>query len=175
MERARATPSRFPRSGRCVAAAALLLVLAAPAGPVAAQVPDPVRVGVTWGGISFLGLTFEYQWRNWAVDVNLGTWSLRDVSLSVVGKHYLGPGEDLRPYVGGGLWGVVAFSDEGIGSVLVARAPVGAEWEFVDRNFLGVGMNVNRGLWVDRTDPDDDTPLNRRLVPLPGFYYRWRP
>jgi len=40
---------------------------------------------------------------------------------------------------------------------------------------LGAAMNINRALWVRRTDPDDDTPLNRRVVPLPGVYYRWKP
>jgi hypothetical protein len=28
-------------------------------------------------------------------------------------------------------------------------------------------------VWVRRTDPEDDTPLNRRLVPIPGISYRW--
>jgi len=38
---------------------------------------------------------------------------------------------------------------------------------------LGLTMNVNRALAVRRTDPGDQLPLNRRLVPLPGVYYRW--
>jgi len=170
-----AAPASRRRRPLLAATAGLLLASLASAPPLHAQAPDPVRIGITWGGVSFLGLTFEYQWESFSVEANVGTWTLRDLSVSVVGKHYFGPAEDLRPYVGGGLWGVLAFAEEGRGSVLVLRAPVGFEWEFVDRNYLGVGMSINRGLWVDRIDPDDETPLNKRLVPLPGFYYRWRP
>ena len=35
-------------------------------------------------------------------------------------------------------------------------------------------FNVNRALAVRRTDPADDLPLNGRLIPLPGVYYRWK-
>jgi hypothetical protein len=55
----------------------------------------------------------------------------------------------------------------------VLHAPVGLDWQAFDGHFLGAAMNVNRALWVRRTDPADDLPLNRRLVPLPGVYYRW--
>lgn len=121
-----------------------------------------------------MGLTFEYRWEGRSVDLTVGTWALQDVSVSVVGKQYLGPGS-LRPFFGIGLWGVAAFPEEGTGSVLVLRAPVGVDWRAVDENYLGAAMNINRGIWVRRSDPDDQTPLNRRPVPLPGFYYRWRP
>jgi len=166
--------SPFP-SLRRFGAGLLLVALFFFPRPSAAQDHDRLRIGITFGGTSTIGATFEYQWRSRSVEINVGTWRLRDISLSVVGKQYMGPEEDFRPFVGGGLWGVVAFTDEGRGSVLVARAPVGAEWRFVSSNFLTTTMNLNRGLWVDRVDPEDDTPLNRRLVPLPGFDYRWRP
>lgn len=154
----------------------LALTLAPPSAAAAqgADDPDRFRIGLTFGGISFVGLSVEYMRGDRSVDVTLGTWALRDMSLSVVGKQYLGPG-GLRPYFGAGLWAVVAFPDEGTGAVLAARAPVGVDWRVQGRNFLGGAMNINRGLWVHRTDPRDETPLNRRLVPLPGFYYRWRP
>jgi len=156
-----------------------LLVLAFLAAPLSLRgaTPDPgpdgFRFGVTLGGISFVGLSVEYLRGSRGIDVTVGSWALRDVSLSVVGKQYLGPGS-VRPFFGVGLWGVAAFPEEGTGSVLVLRAPVGMDWQIVKRSYLGAAMNINRGLWVHRSDPTDKTPLNKRLVPLPGFYYRWR-
>jgi len=154
----------------------LLAALVALPGAAAGQdAPTGLRVGLTLGGVSFVGITFEYQWDpSRSVDLTVGTWAFSDLSLSAVFKQYLGP-RGVQPYVGGGLWGVVAFTPEGRGGVLVARAPVGVDWRVIEENYLGAEVNVNRGLWVDRADPDDDTPLNRRFVPLPGFYYRWRP
>lgn len=161
-------------------ALALLLGAVAPGalavtpGAAAAQDTDGLRVGFTLGEISFVGLTLEYVRRNRSVELTVGTSALRDVSVSVVGKQYLGPG-GLRPFFGAGLWGLVAFPPEGTGAVLVARAPVGFDWRVVPRHHLGGAMTINRALWVQRTDPDDPTPLNRSPVPLPGFYYRWGP
>jgi hypothetical protein len=156
-------------------AAALILLLSPSRGEaLQPSAPDGFRIGLTVGGISFVGLSMEYRWQGRGVDITVGTWALRDVSVSVVGKQYLGPG-GLRPYFGIGLWGVAAFPEDGAGSVLVVRAPVGVDWRVVDENYLGAAMTINRGIWVKRSDPDDQTPLNRRLVPLPVFYHRWWP
>lgn len=135
---------------------------------------DGFRFGIMLGGISLVNLTMEYQWGSRSVDVAVGTWAFQDVSLSVVGKQYLGPGGS-RPFFGFGLWGVAAFAPEGTGSVLVLRAPIGVDTQILRGHNLGASMNINRALWVRRTDPDDETPLNRRVVPLPAVYYRWRP
>lgn len=164
----------LPELAVALASAALLLAVPASAGAVQAAEQDGLRLGVTLGGISFLGVSVEYRWGPRSVDLNVGTWALRDLSVSVVGKQYLGP-EGLRPYFGAGLWGVVAFPAEGSGSVLVLRAPIGVDWRAASDSFVGGAVSINRGLWVRRSDPADDTPLDRRLVPLPGFYYRWRP
>jgi hypothetical protein len=58
---------------------------------------------------------------------------------------------------------------------LVLRAPLGLDWSFVDDHSVGAALNLNRGLLVQRSDPLDDQPMNRRLVPLPELYYRFRP
>ncbi len=157
--------------GAAGAGLAALLLLADPASG-APHDPDGFRVGMTLGGISFVGVTLEYGWGDRSLDLTVGTWALRDVSVSLVAKQYLGP-DGLRPYFGAGLWGVAAFPDEGPGAVLVLRAPVGVEAEIGGEHFIGGAMNINRGLWVRRSRPDDETPLNRRLVPLPGLHYRW--
>lgn len=134
---------------------------------------DGVRFGLTVGGISTVGVAVEFFRDSRSIDITLGTWAFRDVSLSVVGKQYIG-GRDLRPFVGLGLWLVLARpADQRTGLGLVARAPVGLDWEAAESHSIGAAVSANRALAVRRPDPDDDLPLAGRLVPLPGMYYRW--
>ena len=93
----------------------------------------------------------------------------------MVGKEYFGTGA-LRPFLGAGLWLVGAAPPEPghqFGLAAVLHAPVGVDWRVVSDHYTGAAINVNQALWARRTDPEDDLPLNRRLVPLPGVYYRW--
>jgi hypothetical protein len=167
---ARRTPLRGPSAGLLAA----LLSLAPPAAAQGTGSGSAVRVGLAFGGISTFGATVEYVREHHALEVTVGTWSFRDLSVSVVGKEYFGAG-DLLPFVGGGLWVVSARpAGERTGVALVLQAPVGVDWQAADGSYLGMTLNVNRALAVRRTDPADELPLNRRLVPLPGFYYRWR-
>jgi hypothetical protein len=158
------------------AGALLLALLAFGAGRLSAQgsgTGNHVRVGVTFGGISTVGMSVEYVDEHRSLDLTVGTWSFRDVSAAVVVREYFGAG-DLLPFVGVGLWLVGAHpSGERTGFAAVLHAPIGLDWQALDNNYLGLAMNVNRALWVRRTDPEDDLPINRRLVPLPGVYYRW--
>jgi hypothetical protein len=161
---------------RRFAAALLVTASFAAAGPASAQrIGDGEggRLGLTFGGISTIGFSVEYFDGHRSLDLTVGTWSFRDVSASVVVKQYFGS-SDLMPFVGGGLWLVGASpSGERTGFAAVLQAPIGLDWRATGRHYLGFNLNVNRALWVRRTDPEDDLPLNRRLVPLPGFYYRW--
>jgi hypothetical protein len=137
--------------------------------------PEDLRVGLSFGGISFVGILLEYRWGDRSVEINLGTWSLRDLAVSVVGKQYFGPG-DFRPFSGVGLWAIVApygRPGEQTGFALLARAPVGVDWNVVADHHLGAHLSLNRALWIRRKDPLDSTPPTARLVPLPGFYYIW--
>ena len=158
--------------------ATTLLALLVFAGPTLAQSPgagDGVRFGISFGGISTVALDVELFRDNDALELSLGTWSFRDVSVSTVVKHYFGA-SSARPVVGAGLWMVASWAgEERTGVALVARAPVGVDWA-VDgsRHSVGALLNVNRGLLVRRTDPEDDLPMNRRLVPLPQVFYRFR-
>lgn len=107
-----------------------------------------------------------------AVELALGTWAFRDLSLSAVYKEYFF-GSRVRPFVGAGLWVVAAFPpEERTGLAFMVRAPVGLEWSFVDDHSVGAGLNVGRALAVRRSDPEDDLPLTGRIVPLPELYYR---
>ncbi len=162
---------------RLAAIGALCLApLAFHAAPAAAQgtgTGSSVRVGLTFGGISTVGLSIEYVNDYRSVDLTFGTWSFRDLSSAVVVRQYFGAGH-LLPFVGIGLWIVGAHpAGERTGFAAVLHAPIGLDWQALDDHYLGAVMNVNRALWVRRTDPEDDMPLNRRLVPLPGVYYRW--
>ena len=147
-------------------------------GALAAQGPDAgdgVRIGLTFGGISTVGFVVEYFDDARSVEVTVGTWAFRDLSVSVVGKEYFGPGA-LRPYLGLGLWLVGApppRDGERLGMAAVLRAPIGVDWRASEGHYMGAALSVNRALWARRTDPEDDLPLNRRFVPLPGLYYRW--
>lgn len=162
---------------RLLAVAVVLTALAGAAPRLAAQgtgTGSAVRVGIGFGGISTVGLTVEYVHEHSALELTVGTWSFRDLSVSVVGKQYLGAG-DLLPFVGGGLWLVAARPPgERTGVAAVLQAPVGVDWQAADESYVGMTLNVNRALAVRRTDPQDEAPLNRRLVPLPGVYYRWK-
>lgn len=161
------------------AAGLLVFVSLLVAAPTAAQTPGPdagdgVRFGFSIGGISTIGVTFELFRNSRSLELMVGTWRFRDVGVSAVVKQYLGAGA-ARPVVGLGLWTVAAKTagDERIGWSLVARAPIGVDWEVSDPNAFGFFLNVNRGLWVRRSDPGNDVPMNERLVPLPEVYYRY--
>ena len=150
------------------------------ASPLAAQTPADdmqLSIGVTAAGIGSIGASVEFLWGSRSIDVNLATFSFSEVSLAVTGKQYFGLG-DLRPFVGVGLWGIAGSTGqdgEQTGKVLLLRLPVGGDWNFTGNHHFGGSLAVNQGLWIDRADPEDDTPVNRRPVPLPGLYYRVEP
>jgi len=136
-----------------------------------------LRIGITAGGIGSIGASVEFLWGGRSIDVNLATFTFSEISLAVTGKQYFGGG-DLRPFVGVGLWGIAGSTGqegEQGGKALLLRLPVGGDWNFTGDHYFGVNLAVNEGLWIDRADPDDDRPINRRPVPLPGFYYRFEP
>ena len=168
------------RTAPLVSRAATLVVLLILALPftvpdrVSAQERGTLRVGLTTGGIGLWGLAVEYQFDEVALDLNVATFSFHDVNVSLTAKHYFGAG-DLRPFVGLGLWGAVGRPEEDPrdGIALLALAPIGADWQALDDHALGAAINVNRGLWIRRSDPQDDTPIGTRLIPLPAFYYRY--
>ena len=150
------------------------------ASPLAAQAPADdmqLRIGVTAAGIGSIGASVEFLWGSRSIDMNLATFSFSEVSLAVTGKQYFGRG-DMRPFVGVGLWGIAGSTGqdgEQTGKALILRVPVGGDWNFTGSQNLGGSLAVNEGLWIDRADPEDDTPVSRRPVPLPGFFYRFEP
>ena len=148
------------------------LVLAAAVAAVAAQsVAAQYRFGVSAGGASTLALVAEYRWPHQGVEVQLGTWGFRDVSLSATAKQYLGSSA-VEPFAGVGLWVMAASSEKGRGYGLLARVPVGFDVWFADRHSASVTVYLNRALALRRPDPEDLRPPRARLVPLPEFAYR---
>lgn len=160
---------------RSTVALAFLAAAAIFAPPARAQTigqGSGLRLGVSLGGISTVALSVEFFEGRRGLDVTVGTWSFRDVSMAVTARQYVGGGA-VKAFVGGGLWVVLAHPPEGrTGVAVVAQAPVGLDLRLEGDYALGGFVNLNRGLWVRRTDPEDDLPLNKRLVPLPGLYYR---
>jgi len=149
----------------------------APAGPrlLGQAGPEEVRIGLSLGGISFVGLIMEYRWGDRSLEANIGTWSFRDLAVSLVGKQYFGPG-DFRPFAGLGIWAVGApYHDRGeqAGMAVMLRAPVGVDWNPDAGHYLGAHLSLNRALWIRRQDPRDEHPPSTRIIPLPGFYYLW--
>ena len=122
--------------------------------PLAAQGSDAgsgLRLGIFVGGISTVGVSIEFFDDTHAVEIGLGTWSFRDLAVSTVFKEYIG-GRALRPFVGGGLWAVIASPpEERTGVAVVLRAQIGVDWSFIDDHSVGAILNLNRALWVRRT------------------------
>lgn len=131
------------------------------------------RFGVVVGGASIIGGLVEYRWDHQGLEVQIGTIRGRDVSLSVTAKRYVTV-KALEPYVGAGLWWIVSVEEEGVGSALVARAPVGLDWNLSPKHAIGGALYFNRILAMKRPDPLDTEPPTTALVPLPEvFGYRW--
>jgi len=135
---------------------------------------EGLRIGVYFGGTSLVGVLFDYFDSTGSTEITLGTFSFRDLSVSVVRRQRFGGG-DVQPTVGLGLWAITALpgEEERTGLALVARAPVGLDWNVSGNHFLTLDANLNRALYVRRTDPEDATPPAARIIPLPGVAWRW--
>jgi len=159
---------------RLVLVVALVGLTLATTSRAASAQDEGLRVGVYFGGTSLVGVLFDYFDASGSTEITLGTFSFRDVSVSVVRRQRFGGGE-LQPTVGLGLWAVMALprDDQRTGLALVARAPVGLDWNLTGDHFLTADANLNRALWVRRTDPEDTLPPASRIIPLPGISYRW--
>lgn len=154
-------------------AAALCGLLAAVAFSAPLQtLQAQYRYGVSLGGASTVALVVERRWEHQGLEFQIGTWAFRDLSMSVTGKQYIGS-NDVQPFVGLGLWGLVAFAEEGRGYGLIGRAPVGLDWTFTGAHSAALTIYLNRALALRRPDPEDQRPPRAALIPLPEFSYRW--
>lgn len=147
-----------------------------PPSPEASRDPGEVRVGLSFGGTGLVGLIGEFRRSGWGGELVIGTLTFREVSVALTGKAYIGE-ERFQPAVGAGIWAMRAWTADGSGAILLARFPVAMDLRFTGQHSLGLEVAMNRGLLVRRLDPEDNTPVNRTLVPLPGAYYRygWNP
>jgi hypothetical protein len=157
---------------RCRLSLALAVAAALLARPCAAQ--DRIRFGVVLGGLGFIGAVVEGIWDDRSAEAVVSTFSFRDVSLSVAGKQFFGASW-LKPALGAGLTYMVARSPDGVGSALIARFPLGGDWQMAPGHYLTWEVNVTRALWVDRPDPSDTSPPTQRIIPFPSFSYRLVP
>ena len=164
--------------------------------PQLSSAQDGLRIGLTVGGVSKVGVVLEsFLNGNHSLELTVGTWSFEEISTSLVVKRYFrsndldsGWYKPLHPFIGAGLWVVGAKPPgERLGLALSAIVPIGIDWSFpfdadqscnnmscpVGHHALGMSVNLNRALLVRRSNPEDQLPLNGRLVPLPGAYYRF--
>lgn len=149
-----------------------LLALAGLPGAASAQNSGELRIGINLGGTGFLGLTTEYRRSDWGAELTLGTISFREIAVAVSGKRYFTRGS-FQPMAGFGLWSLTAWTEDGSGSILILRAPLAVEWDIGGGHAAGIEVALNRALAVNRLDPEDDTPPNRAIIPIPGLYYRY--
>ena len=174
----------------------VLFVVLAGVSPKQSSAQDGLRIGLTVGGVSKVGVVLEsFLNGNHSLELTVGTWSFEEISTSLVVKRYFrsndldsGWYKPLHPFIGAGLWVVGTKPPaERLGLALSAIVPIGIDWSFpfdadqscnnmscpVGHHALGMSVNLNRALLVRRSNPEDQLPLNGRLVPLPGAYYRF--
>ena len=132
------------------------------------------RFGISFGGASTVALVVEHRWAHQGLEVQMGTWQLRDLSFSVTARQYVGSYK-VEPFVGVGLWGIVARAEEGTGYGLIARIPTGLNWDIGSRHAVSLNVYLNRALALKRPDPEDRRPPRTILIPLPEVSYRLQP
>lgn len=165
-------PARFPNRAAVRASRAMVLA-AAISLAAAATARAQYRFGLSLGGAGTVALVAEYRWDHQGLEVQVGTLRFRDLSLCVSGKQYVGSNA-AEPFVGAGLWAIVARAEEGTGYGLIARFPVGFDWEVASRHSVALTVHLNRALALKRPDQEDRRPPRKILVPLPELGYRWR-
>ena len=151
---------------------ALGLAAALLARPCAAQ--DRIRAGVVFGGLGFIGAVVEGIWDDRSAEVVVSTFTFHDVSVSVAGKQFFGASW-LKPALGAGVTYMASRTEDGFGSALIARFPLGGDWQMAGGHYLTWEVNVTRGLAVHRPDPTDTAPMTQRIIPFPSFSYRVAP
>ena len=174
----------------------VLFVVLAGVSPKLSSAQDGLRIGLTVGGVSKVGVVLEKFFNgNQSLELTVGTWSFKEISTSLAIKRYFlsndldaGWYKPIHPFIGAGLWVVGAKPPaERLGLALSVIVPIGIDWSFpfdadpscnnrscpVGHHALGVSVSLNRALLVRRSNPEDQLPLNGRLVPLPGAYYRF--
>jgi hypothetical protein len=140
--------------------------------PSAAQ--DRIRLGIVFGGLGFIGAVAEGIWDDRSVEVVASTFTFHDVSLSAAGKQFFGDSW-LKPAVGVGATWMLARGEDGTGSALIARFPLGGDWKMSSGHYLTWEVNVTRALLVRRPDPADTAPPTERIIPFPSVSYRLDP
>ena len=187
--RAQGDAVRLLPGGSLILALVLFVALSG-VSPQLGSAQDGLRIGLTVGGASKFGVVLEsFLNGNHSLELAVGTWSFEEISTSLVVKRYFRSNDldsgwyekSIHPFIGAGLWVVGAKPPaERLGLALSAIVPIGVDWSFPpDADMqdlilsLGMSVNLNRALLVRRSNPEDQLPLNGRLVPLPGAYYRF--
>lgn len=133
---------------------------------------NDIRFGVSFGGTQFVGFSIEKFYGDNSLRLNLGVFEIEEICISLSVNRYLTT-SDLRPFVGIGLWDVVAITPKGLGSLTLLNIPVGLDWNANGKHFLGAELDLNFSLFC--IDPEKGSKkLNRRFIPFPGIYYKYK-
>jgi len=129
------------------------------------------RIGISLGGTHLVGLNLEYYFYENSIGLNFGSWEFQDLCVSLQLKRYFSS-SPVQPYIGIGIWEVMAFSDTGIGYLTLLNFPAGVDWKFSENNYLGLEADLNYALYVTATGGSPS--ISRPFVFLPGVYYRYQ-
>jgi hypothetical protein len=129
------------------------------------------RIGIQFGGTQFLGINIEKFYGDNSVRLNLGFFEVQEICISCSFNHYF-LSSDVRPFVGIGLWDVLAITPGGIGSLTLLNVPIGVDWNVKNRHFLGAELDINYGIFC--IDPEGQKEIENIFLPFPGIYYKYR-
>jgi len=150
-----------------------LLLFAALSGRCSAN-DDMTRLGVTFLGTGFLSLSIERHFGDNSVRVRAGVFEMQEICTAFMVNHYF-TDSDTKPYAGIGLWNVHIFPEWKYGRLDILNVPVGLDWNVKDRHFAGAELDVNYFL-TGKNPGGGKVTFNeeRRFLPLPALYYKYR-
>jgi hypothetical protein len=129
------------------------------------------KIGISFGGSQFVALSVEKFFSDNSFRLNLGFFEIHEICLSGSFNHYF-LSSKVRPFVGIGIWDVLAITPRGIGSLTLLNIPIGVDWNVKNRHFLGTEVDVNYGFFC--IDPEGRKEAEKIFLPFPGIYYKYK-
>ena len=133
------------------------------------------RIGVMIGGISLVSFSFEHHFGGKSLRVNVGT-STGEISISTTLNGYF-TSSDVKVFTGIGEWSSIVFY-KGIEHIHLVTVPVGVDWKFSERKYLGLECDMHyfiTGRHHDGRKVTFNSPIiHERFLPMPALYYKIR-
>lgn len=132
---------------------------------------NDIRFGISLGGTQFVAFSIEKFYGDNSLRLNLGVFEIHEICISGSFNHYFLASQP-RPFVGIGLWDVLAITPHGIGSLTLLTLPIGLDWNVKNRHFLGAELDINYGFFC--IDPEGQKEVEKIFLPFPGIYYKYQ-